>query len=338
MKQLLYFTLLLYISFTQAQITDFKTIDLKRADKLALKYQGEDLSNLPRLSYNLTHGLTTDVEKFRAIYKWVCTNIENDFDLSDLNESQRYRFKNDSLKLRHWNNQMNTKLFKTLSKNKSTVCTGYAYLIKELCLLANLKCVIVNGYGKLSSTDITNFNSPNHSWNAVLLNNKWYLVDATWSSGKQNEETLDFEFDYSDGYFLTHPKLFAVNHYPLNKKWLLLGQETYTFNRFLNAPIIYKNGFNSLNEHQYPKQLHTNIKTQNSTSLQYVFKQPIAKKDISVVIDNGYNYKKIKTKITTGYNNHLKVDFKFDTKGFYDVHLKYKNKYLATYTYNVVDY
>ena len=63
------------------------------------------------------------------------------------------------------------------------MCTGYAYLIKELCFLANIESEIIDGYARTVRSNIDALDMANHSWNAVKLNNKWYLCDATWSSG-----------------------------------------------------------------------------------------------------------------------------------------------------------
>ena len=57
-----------------AQKADFSTITFEKADKIALEYKNETLTNLPELAYKLTSDLATDVERFRAIFKWVCSN------------------------------------------------------------------------------------------------------------------------------------------------------------------------------------------------------------------------------------------------------------------------
>ena len=75
MKKILFIWLFAFVWQIQAQQSDFDTIDFERADLIALSYKGEELNNLPVLAYNLTHKLNSDVERFRAIYTWVCQNI-----------------------------------------------------------------------------------------------------------------------------------------------------------------------------------------------------------------------------------------------------------------------
>ena len=208
----------------EAQISDFKNISFENADKIAYLYKGTDLKNLPELAYNLTNDLSTDVEKFRAIYTWVSTNIEPDYNSVRKNSIKRTKFQNDSLKLCDWNKTFSVAVFKKLREEKKTVCTGYAYLVKKLANLADINCEIIDGYGRMENAIEKELQIPNHSWNAVQLNNKWYLCDATWSSGTYDLNNYTFEFNYNDGYFLANPELFAKNHFPINNSWFLLNK------------------------------------------------------------------------------------------------------------------
>ncbi|KAG1657647.1 Kyphoscoliosis peptidase [Nymphon striatum] len=169
---------------TKRNRADFSTIDFAKADSVAFIHKGESLENLPVLTHNLTANLTTDAEKFRAIYTWVCTNIENDYGSFLKTSSKRKKFAEDRDAFLEWNNSFTPKVFEKLVNEKKTACTGYAYLISELANLANLKCKIVNGYGRTATLRLDENSIPNHSWNAVELNNKWYLCDATWSAGR----------------------------------------------------------------------------------------------------------------------------------------------------------
>ena len=61
------------------QFVNLNESDFSKADSIAFSHKGHSLRNLPVLTHQLTKDLTTDVEKFRAIFTWVCTNIENDY-------------------------------------------------------------------------------------------------------------------------------------------------------------------------------------------------------------------------------------------------------------------
>ena len=90
--------LIISLQISSAQSQDFESIDFKKADQLALQNRGAKLDDMPELVYNLTNNLETDVERFRAIYLWVCTNVKNDYGLYAKNKRKRNRFKDDSLK------------------------------------------------------------------------------------------------------------------------------------------------------------------------------------------------------------------------------------------------
>jgi transglutaminase/protease-like cytokinesis protein 3 len=202
-----------------AQRSDFKNINFKKADNIAMSLQGEALNNLPLLAYKLTYKLDTDVERFRAIYFWVCHNIENDYDLMQKNKRKRRKFRDHPKQLETWNKTFKKEVFQKLLNNKKTLCSGYAYLIKVLASHAGLTSEIVKGYGKISAT-FKSIKTPNHAWNSVKLDGKWYVCDATWASGFITEALL-FEFNYNDAYFLMEPQEFAKSHQPLDVKWLL---------------------------------------------------------------------------------------------------------------------
>ena len=332
-----HFTIVILFSvfLCNAQLSDFNHINFKKADSIAQVYKGENLNNLPILTQKLTTELSTDVEKFRAIYKWVCSNIKNDYTLYYKNSYKRGKYKDTPSKLSEWNNEFRKTLFKTLLKKKRTICTGYAFIIKQLAELANVECMLINGYGRTSSLNKKDLSLPNHSWNAVKLNNKWYLCDATWASGIQNPETMNFEFHYNDGFFLSSPELFAINHLPENQKWLLTQNSSIEFNDFLNNPILYNDAYTYLTDHVSPKKMHHEIQLNKEVNFKYLLKKQILKENVMLLIDNGSSSKKITPKSVSIKNNILSFTQPFHKKGFYDVHLFIDNNIIATYTVEV---
>lgn len=326
-----------FIFATQAfaQVSDFNSISFKKSDSIALVYKNEGLSNLPQLAFQLTSNLDTDVERFRAIYRWVCNNISNNYGLYLRNKRKRERFKTDRIRLKAWNDDFRKKLFSKLLKDQSTICTGYAYLVKELAQLANIECEIVQGYGRVSTTDIENLDLPNHSWNAVKLNNKWYLCDPTWASGIPHPKTNRFTFQYNDGFFLTEPTLFAVNHFPVEEKWWLLDNAIPSFENFLASPIIYGKAYTYLNRHILPQQLHQTIKPFDTVTFNYQVKPTVKIKEITLQLDNGFRTWKTKPQETTINNTLLIINQQFKTTGFYDVHVFINDDLISTYTVKV---
>lgn len=318
-----------------AQLSDFDNISFNKADSIALVHKNETLNNLPELSHKLTAGLTTDVERFRAIYVWVCNNIANDYNLYYKNHRKRQRFQNDPKKLKAWNEGFKKVLFKKLLKKNTTICTGYAYLIKELSNFANLNCEIVQGYGRTSMTNIETLTLPNHTWNAVYLNQKWYLCDATWASGIPNPKTNRFEFQYNNGFFFPNPELFAVNHYPVDKKWLLIEDTTHTFNHFLEAPILYNQAYTYLDSHSQPKTLQNTVQKNQIIHFQYLLLKSIKPQGIHFLIDDGTSTRQVNPSSINIHNQTLTLDYKFPRTGFYDLHLYIEDNLISTYVFDV---
>lgn len=327
--------ILFFVSQFYAQQSDFNHINLKKADSIALACKDDGLTNLSLLTNKLTAHLETDVEKFRAIYMWVCTNIENDYSLYLQYERKNKRFKNDSLKFSTWQADFKKTIFRTLLEDQKTICTGYAYLVKRLANLAGLECELIHGYGRTSTTDIDKLLGPNHSWNAVKLNNKWYLCDPTWASGKQHAETFGFTFQYNDGYFLAEPKLFAVNHFPADTKWLLLDENPPTFTDFLNAPVIYGKAYTNLKQHNTPQFLNNTVKKHETVVFKYGLLNAINCEAVKLVITNGRNNKTIRPNSTTLTNTSLVLEHEFTVTGFYDVHVLIGDDLISSYTFEV---
>lgn len=335
MKRIKYLFLFIFVFQSYAQISDFKEINFKKADSIALECKDERLENLPQLAYKLTSNLTTDVERFRAIYKWVCQNIANDYALFLKNKRKRQRFKNDTLKLNNWNNQFRKVVFQKLIKDNKTLCTGYAYLVKKLSDLANIECKIIHGYARVSTTDVENLETPNHSWNAVKLCGKWYLCDPTWASGVPNFETQEFEFNYNNGFFLSNPKLFAVNHYPTDKEWLLFKDENHSFKTFIEAPVIYGKAYQKLSSHIEPKKMHNTVRKNENITFKFKLIEPVKATAINFLIDSGSGTKTIHPKLISIKNKFLTIEYKFKHTGFYDVHFLIGKDLISTYTFRV---
>lgn len=331
--------ILLYLSLFvtiigNAQLGDFENVDFREADKAAISLYGNDLKSLPILAYNLTHSLPSDVEKFRAIFMWVSTNIENDYKYYLKNAKERNRLKKDSVALKVWNKEFSVKVFKKLLKEQKTVCTGYAYLIKELSNLANIECEMIDGYGRTVNDNNKEPYIPNHSWNAVKLNNKWYLCDATWASGVFDLDKYDFEFNYNNGYFLSNPEMFATNHFPLDSKWLLTEKEN-KLSQFLKAPFVYRDAFKYEIMSLEPSVMFLEVNQYDEVSFVLKERVSIDIDAISVELISGSYNKSTKPSVIRNEDGFIELKYLFNARGDYDVHIKLNEDYLFTYVVKV---
>jgi hypothetical protein len=331
-KSLLFSILILVLGQSYAQISDFESINFTRADNRAVLHEGRSLENLPVLAHDLTFNLDTEVEKLRAIYRWVCHNISGDIRQNNITSRKREKYRNDSIAYLKWNAEYKRIAFKTLLRRKKTMCTGYAYLIKELCFLANIEAVIVDGYGRTVASNVEALDMTNHSWNAVKLNDKWYLCDATWSSGYMVNDAL-FINDYNAGYFLAEPKLFAKNHYPIQEKWLL--NATLSASEFVESPLIYGATF----EHQIIPVSPTRLTTKAilDTEVHFSFKilEQVDGESIQLVQYSGSREKALEIDGFNYENGTVRFTSKFRHKGTYDVHLKIGSDVVASYIMRV---
>lgn len=106
--------------------------------------------------------------------------------------------------------------------NKIAVCHGYSRLFKALCDEMGIQSEIIPGYSRgYGNEKRKRFQNTDHAWNAVKLEGRWYLLDATWGAGGINS-TGNFEKKFNEDYFLANPETFVHRHLPLLPMWQLL--------------------------------------------------------------------------------------------------------------------
>ena len=163
-------------------------------------------------------------QKANAIYNWVTHNIA--YDVKALRKFPKADGDKAVLAL----------------KNRKAVCDGYAMLYTELCRAAGLQAVNIEGYAKDWIFDNGDeLYIPRHEWNAVRINGKWQLVDATWGAGglyqqeafivrlynivfrhgRVSARSLKFRYKYNPDYFMQDPEVFRLRHLPSDPLWQL---------------------------------------------------------------------------------------------------------------------
>ena len=108
-----------------------------------------------------------DVTKLRAIYEWLALNVSYD----------NYAAANSSvIKASEYDSWYAEGVF----NNRKAVCEGYAKAFIIMAGLEGIPAVMVTGNG--------------HAWNRVLIDGKWYVVDATHGDAHVNDQEV---FTYS---------------------------------------------------------------------------------------------------------------------------------------------
>jgi len=179
----------------------------------------------------------TDLEKVRAIFRWITENIEYNTKIFNRNRKKSfgpiyYEDADDSSAILK---TLNERVAAKVLKKKIAVCDGYTRLFKTLCDHAGIRSEIITGYARTNKPG-ARF-GVNHSWNAVYLDSSWHLLDVTWASGFISYSD-EFIRRYDDFYFLTPPQQFIRDHYPEDLKWTLLTDPP-AFREFYNGPFRY---------------------------------------------------------------------------------------------------
>ena len=199
--------------FSQKNKTDFSEID--RSVKII------EVAAPAVLARQLTVNYSTDLQKVRAIFRWIADNIA-------------YRTRETTIRKRKskFNDEepddttdlkpLDERVAETVLASKVAVCDGYARLFKTLCIYAGIRAEVINGYGKTEPQKIRQRFRSNHSWNAVMIDSVWQLLDVTWASGYISWQGDSFVKQLDEQYFLSPPQQFIREHYPDDLRWSLM--------------------------------------------------------------------------------------------------------------------
>lgn len=192
---------LVFIIFTAQADEPFTFVDTQ-----VMSMTGLNERDILQLTRQLTTPFEKPEEKVRAVFRWITANLEYDTDIVK-GLHQRARTAQEVL------------------TRKKDVCSGYAMLFKAMMDNLGIECAIINGHSKGYSYDIGHlFDERNsHAWNAVKINNQWYLIDATWGAGYIDGNR--FVRSYNDYYFFTPPQELIHTHYPEERHWQLLDKK-----------------------------------------------------------------------------------------------------------------
>lgn len=181
------------------------------------------LAPVEALAEELTAGVPSERGKVEAIFGWITDNIS--YKVAARNPRGSFRVP----KLKNEPEEevlkpLDERVAENVLQQGEAVCDGYARLFKTLCQYAGIKAAVINGYARAGGDrGGKNFRS-NHSWNAVMIDSAWYLLDATWASGFVSYFGDAFIKKYDPKYFLASPQQFIHDHYPEDPAWTLLPE------------------------------------------------------------------------------------------------------------------
>jgi transglutaminase/protease-like cytokinesis protein 3 len=215
------------------------TLSFTKADSLVKTYPNH-LTSIDNLAYRIQNDFTSQQEQLRAAFTWIATHIMYDLnDYYSLRPPKRIYYTSKEERRRKLKKAQDQLAATTLTTKKG-LCESYASMAKVLCNRLKFPAVIINGYTKMDTRLIgTTPGIKNHAWNAVYLNERGHLLDATWAAGDETEYRKTWSFRFNDHYFLEDPSHFITHHFPEDPNWQLL-EVPVSKAVFFKTPIFYE--------------------------------------------------------------------------------------------------
>lgn len=113
--------------------------------------------------------------------------------------------------------------------NKKGVCSAYAGLMYKLLIEAGFNARII--LNEASATD-QNGGSSSHAWNLVLINGKYYHIDATW-----DDPVTPFNINSPNLKYFLKGDAFMENDHSWNREIYEMASEDFNYNSYLNIDI-----------------------------------------------------------------------------------------------------
>ena len=197
----------------------------------------KSFSSPQQLADQVGTNFKTDEDKVRAIFTWIALNIKYDLKAYQAGSNMiAYSYSSEADRIAKEKKYRLDYAEKTL-RSKKGVCQDYSALFQTVCDLSGIKCIAIIGTSKAHPSQIGKLPKANdHEWNAVKINDKWQLIDVTWAAGSVSMETGKFQTEFNDGYFFTKPELFYLNHFPADKRLLMIDRSPQDF---AELPLYY---------------------------------------------------------------------------------------------------
>lgn len=296
------------------QHTQFAKVD-SFAYNFNQKYQSSS-----DLAVQLTAPFSSDLEKARAIFSWMVSHVAYDCHRYHNQQPERivaYSKEELEQKKREWQQ----KQIERTAKNKKGLCGDYSRLFVAMCTAVNLEAEMVSGMARdFYRPYRSNHQRYDHAWNAIKIDGKWHLIDATWGAGYTDAGVTKFKRSISDGFFMVPPDQFVQNHLPDDPKWQLLDTPI-SESEFGAQPLIhygqmefafqdYSRKINPVKQAEYDLELK--FKFQQSPKFFVLNKQSDKPLDFEHTKENGYDVfrfsrKGVKNVTLYGGNNRNKL-------------------------------
>lgn len=304
------FVLSNYSCLAQANSNRFKTVD-----EYVQSLGSLDTLNMGTISYIITKKFPDNTDKARAIFYWIANNISIDLKMAKKGSNEKM-------------------MSEDVLKKRKANANGYASLFQDMCSVAKIRCLTVDGYIKKNVEDIDNVPDEfNHTWAVLQLGQSpesWYYVDPEWGSGSVDDKYTVFTKKINDSYFFADKTLFNLQHFPDNMAWQLGGSGAKTAKNFFSQPIVKKEAIEFGIRSYMPtegfikaktkKPVAFNLKTSTDTKIEIVALQlGTDKKSRTKTVDYTFN------------NGIVSFTYNFDEEESYPITILINNKPVLGY-------
>jgi len=204
-----------------------------------------DFSSIDELSIRIQNDFEEDRSRVRAAFIWLTENIRYGRTLDELFAPTPKIIHNSEYGKKYQIEKYRLKQISSAFLKKEGVCIDYSLMLSYLFEKFGLASKVIYGLGKTDIKDSTGKQLvKNHSWNAVLIDGSWKLIDPTWASGYFDLASRKFIKKLFDHYFFTAPADFAKSHFPGDSRWQLLDSPI-KLSAFFSAPIFFPAYFDS---------------------------------------------------------------------------------------------
>ena len=306
-------SIITFNAFAQSSSNDYKQVDdyVKKLGSL-------DSMNMGTISIILTKNFPDKINKARAIFDWIAYNIS--YDCKGARNEDITKTNSDEV-----------------LKKRMATAFGYAALFQDMCSVASIRCLTVDGYARKTVDDINNIPEAfNHSWDVVQLGQspeQWYYVDPTWGSGYTDKAVKVFTRSFNDAYFFSDRAIFNKQHFPDNLAWQL-GVGSKGKKDFFASPVLSNAAYEFNITDFSPQSGYIKIKAGKSVdfTLYSNSKVPVSIVTLTIGDDKRKQTKQMNFKFADGA---ITFSYKFDDEDTYPISISINGKEVLAYSMEV---
>jgi hypothetical protein len=293
----------------------------KAVDEFVKTLGALESKNVAIIADTLTRRLADKEQKARAIFYWIANNIALDIKSLKINDERK-------------------SLPEDVVKQRKATPLGFAKLFQEMSSLANIRCLVVDGYVKNNIDDLNNpADEINHSWNVVQLGlspEQWFFVDVARASGMTDKKMSLFTKDFTSDYFFADRNLFNLDHYPDNDAWQL-GTGPKSKKEFYSLPVIYNAAYIYELKKPTPAIGFIKAKKNGKTNFSFPYGSGMTISNISLIIGDGRKLQKPEPMNFTTSSGTISFSYQFKTEDTYPVKIVADGKTLLEYMVEVTE-